>query len=169
MESHWFGGGEPRGRISMCGVSFDLKIRGCFLEEVSVTLGLNGPAEMAFHPGQKLLWQPDVFRVHNDRNQKKPFPCIEHLLCAPAYTHVSLIMAEALQGKPSLLGRRGGIQTHPCQTPKSTLFPSHKLPLLWSSVLAQRQKKVEEQRLRQKWKLELYIYIHTHTHNIYIY
>jgi len=59
-------------------------------------------------------------------------------------------MAEALQGKPSLLGHRGRIQTHPCQTPKSTLFPSHKLPLLWSSVWAQRQKKVEEQRLRQK-------------------
>lgn len=41
--------------IFPCVVSFDLKIRGCFLEEVSVALGLNGPAEMAFHPGQKLL------------------------------------------------------------------------------------------------------------------
>ena len=108
-----------------------------------------------------------------DMTQKKPFPCVEYLLCAPAYTHVSLIMAEALQGKPSLLGHRGGIQTYRCQTPKSTLSPSHKLPLLWSSVWAQRQKKVEEQRLRQKLKLELYIYIYiyvyTHTYNIYVY
>ena len=48
-------------------------------------------------------------------NQKKPFPCIEHLLCAPAYTHVSLIMAEDLQGKPSLLENRGGIQTQACE------------------------------------------------------
>ena len=51
MESHWFGGGEPHGYISMCDVSFDLKIRDCFLEEVSVTLGLNGAAQMTFHPG----------------------------------------------------------------------------------------------------------------------
>ena len=74
MESLWFGGGELQGHISMCDISFDLEIRDCFLEEVSVTLGLNGPAEMAFHPGQKSLWQPDVSRVHSDMTQKKPFP-----------------------------------------------------------------------------------------------
>ena len=55
MESLWFGGGELHGHISMCDISFDLEIRDCFLEEISVNLGLNGPAEMAFHPGQKSL------------------------------------------------------------------------------------------------------------------
>lgn len=60
MESHWFGVGERHGHISMCDVSFDLEIRDCFLEEVSVNPGLNGwigcqPAEMAVHLGHKQL------------------------------------------------------------------------------------------------------------------
>lgn len=40
------------------------------------------------HPGQQQLWQQGVFRVHNDMNQNKPFPCIGPLLCALAREHI---------------------------------------------------------------------------------
>lgn len=66
-------GFEQRGHISMCDVLFDLEIRDFFLEEASVNLGLKGrtggqPVEMAARPGQKKLWQQDVFRVHSGMN-----------------------------------------------------------------------------------------------------
>lgn len=90
----------------MCDLLFDLEIRDRLLEEISVNLGLKGwvgcQAAEVFIQGRSSCDNiQGMFRVRNAMNQNKPFPCIEHLLCALAHVHLltPLIMAEALQGK----------------------------------------------------------------------